>query len=345
MKKIIVLILCILSFGFTECKKETNPAAVPPPANNLPIAPLAKGADISWITEQEAANIKFYNTSGVAKDIFEVLKEQGMNTVRLRVWVNPSDGWCNKADVLAKALRAKAAGMRIMIDFHYSDSWADPGKQFTPAAWVNYDINQLKTAVYDHTVDVLSTLKTNNIRPEWVQVGNETNDGMLWPLGKATVSMSNFASLIQSGYNAVKFIDKDIKVIVHISNGFNNNIFRWIFDGLATYNVKYDVIGMSLYPSATNWQTYNNQCLANMNDMVNRYNKEVMVVEIGMPANNPSVCRSFISNLIDKVGSVRNGKGLGVLYWEPQAYNGWKSYGLGAFDVFGKPTLALDAFK
>jgi arabinogalactan endo-1,4-beta-galactosidase len=347
MKKILFTVVCLLSFGFAACKKKDNQTIIKqedPPIIVIP-ASFAKGADISWITEQEASNIKFYNSAGIQKDIFAILKEQGMNTIRLRVWVNPTDGWNNKADVLAKALRAKAAGMRIMIDFHYSDSWADPGKQFTPTAWVNDDINTLKTKVYNHTVDVLNTLKTNNIIPEWVQVGNETNDGMLWPLGKASTNMANFAALVQSGYTAVKSVDNTIKVIVHISNGYDNTLFRWIFDGLKANNTQYDVIGMSLYPSASNWQTYNSQTLENMDDMVSRYNKEVMMVEIGMPANIPATCQNFIADLINKVASVNNNKGLGVLYWEPQAYNGWKSYGLGAFETSGKPTIALDAFK
>lgn len=339
-----VFILCFFCLVFSACQsKDQGPTPIPPPLT-LP-ANFAKGADISWITEQEATNIKFYNSTGTQEDIFTILKEQGMNTIRLRVWVNPNDGWCNKADVLAKALRAKAAGMRLMIDFHYSDSWADPGKQYTPTAWANDDIHSLKTDVYNHTVDVLGALKTNGIIPEWVQVGNETNNGMLWPLGKAANNMANFAALIQSGYDAVKSIDSHIKVIVHISNGYDNSLFRWIFDGLKANNTSYDVIGMSLYPSASNWKSYDTQTLANMNDMVSRYGKEVMIVEAGMPANDPATCKSFLSDLITKVAAVSNSKGLGVLYWEPQAYNGWKGYGLGAFDNSGKPTIALNAFK
>jgi arabinogalactan endo-1,4-beta-galactosidase len=344
-KVVCVVILCFLELS--SCKSKSNEFIIKkedPPIITIPTN-FAKGADISWITEQEAANLKFYNGAGTQKDIFAILKEQGMNTIRLRVWVNPADGWCNKADVLAKALRAKAAGMRIMIDFHYSDTWADPGHQSTPTAWANHDINALKTDVYNYTVEVLSILKINGINPEWVQVGNETNNGMLWPLGKAAIHMANFAALVQSGYTAVKSIDSNIKVVVHISNGYDNALFRWIFDGLKANNTNYDVIGMSLYPTAGNWQTYDAQCLANMNDMVSRYGKEVMVVEVGMPANDPLTCKSLVSDLITKVASVNHNKGLGVLYWEPQAYNSWKGYGLGAFDISGKPTVALDAFK
>jgi len=330
----------------SSCKGEDKPVV-----EVLPVVPVSidsgfvKGADISWITEQEALNIKFYSGTGVQKDIFQVLKEQGLNSIRLRVWVNPSDGWCNIADLLAKAKRAKAAGFRILIDFHYSDSWADPGQQNKPASWANQDISTLKTSVYNHTVDVLTALKNNGITPVWVQIGNETNDGMLWPEGRASNNMANFTGLIQSGYNAVKFVNTNIKVIVHISNGYNNSLFRWIFDGLKANNTNYDIIGMSLYPIASDWQTKNAQCLTNMNDMVTRYNKEVMIVEIGMPQSDALVCKSFINDLIAKVKSVPSAKGLGVMYWEPQAYNGWKGYGLGAFDISGKPTVALDAFK
>ena len=342
MKKIACYFGYLLIFASILCCKGDKPNQ----DNPLVITKnFVKGADISWITEQESQGIKFYNSAGVQKDIFQVLKEQGLNSIRLRVWVNPTDGWCNKADVLSKATRAKAAGFRILIDFHYSDWWADPGQQNKPAAWANQSITDLKGSVYSHTVEVLTILKNNSIHPDWVQIGNETNDGMLWPEGKASINMANFAGLIQSGYNAVKFVDQDIKVIVHISNGYDNALFRWIFDGLKANNTSYDIIGMSMYPNASNWQSLNSQCLNNMNDMVSRYNKEVMIVEVGMPASDASSCKDFISDLITKVKSVSSSKGLGVMYWEPQAYNAWKGYGLGAFDISGKPTIAMDAFK
>jgi len=305
---------------------------------------FAKGADVSWLTEMEASGIKFYNNSGTQQDLLQILKDKGMNTIRLRVWVNPTDGWCNKADMLVKAKRAKAMGFRIMVDFHYSDSWADPGKQPKPAAWANQNIEGLKTSVYNHTTDVLTTLKNEGVVAEWVQVGNETNNGMLWEEGKASVSMKNFADLVLAGYNAVKAVNSTTKVIVHISNGYDNSLFRWMFDGLKNNGAKWDVIGMSLYPSATDWDTKNTQCLTNMNDMISRYNKEVMICEVGMPTSETTASKAFISDLITKVKSLPNNKGLGVLYWEPQSYNSWKGYKLGAFDDTGKPTIAMDAF-
>lgn len=289
----------------------------------------------------EASGYKFYDANGTQQDCFQLMKSLGMNSIRLRVWVNPSDGWCNTADLVAKAIRAKNAGMRIMIDFHYSDSWADPGKQTIPAAWVGQNISALQTSVYNHTQTVLNTLKTNGVTPAWVQVGNETNDGMLWETGRASTNMANFAALINSGYNAVKSVDTTIQVIVHISNGYDNSLFRWVFDGLKNNNAKWDIIGMSLYPPIATWATYNVNCLANINDMITRYGKPVMICEVGMDVTAPTTCQSFLNDLIGKVKAVSNG--LGVFYWEPESYN-WQGYGLGAFDNSGKPTVALNAF-
>ena len=342
-KIIVGFYLCCIVCG---CSKPNDPAPVVPPVVTPPLSPtFAKGADVSWITEMEAAGKKFYSSAGTETEGMTLLKSLGMNTVRLRVWVNPSPSWNNSADVVAKATRAKNLGLRIMIDFHYSDTWADPGHQTKPAAWAGQDINALKTSVYNHTFAVLTALKNAGITPEWVQIGNETNDGMLWPEGKASTNMNNFTQLVNSGYDAVKAISPDIKVIVHVSNGYDNTLFRWLFDGLKNNGGKWDVIGMSLYPTATDWSTLNSQCLANMNDMVARYGKQVMVVETGMSWDQPDACKSFLADLITKTNSVSGSKGLGVLYWEPEAYPGWNGYTLGAFDNSGKPTAALNAFQ
>lgn len=307
---------------------------------------FALGADVSWITEMEKAEKKFYTSDGQQMEGMQLLQTLGMNTIRLRVWVNPTDGWCNTEDLLVKAKRADSLGMQLMIDFHYSDWWADPGKQNKPADWAAMNISELKTAVKNHTVEVLTLLKQNNITPLWVQVGNETGNGMLWDTGKASVSMSNYTQLHNAGYDGVKEVFPNAKVMVHLHNGYDNGLYRWIFDGLKSNGGKYDIIGMSLYPSWSpySWQETNSRCLNNMNDMVSRYGKEVMVVETGMSWDNAATAKLFLSDLISKVKSVSGAKGKGVLYWEPQCYN-WKSYSLGAFNLSGKPTEALDAFK
>jgi arabinogalactan endo-1,4-beta-galactosidase len=339
---IIVGLTFLLSCGNKGGNTPTPPPPPPPPANTN----FAKGADISWVTEMESAGKKFFTAAGTETDCFALMKSVGMNTIRLRVWVNPSPAWNNTADVVAKAIRAKAQSLRIMIDFHYSDTWADPGHQTKPAAWSAMSFTDLKAALAAHTTDVLTQLKNAGVTPEWVQVGNETNDGMLWPDGKASTNMANYAQLVTAGYEAVKAVFASAKVIAHVSNGWDNALFRWNIGGLITNGAKFDVIGMSLYPSyvAAGWSSANQQCLTNINDMISRYNKEVMVVEVGMPWDNAAESKSFLADLITKVKSVAGNKGLGVLYWEPQCYGGWKGYTLGAFDNSGKATVAMDAF-
>jgi arabinogalactan endo-1,4-beta-galactosidase len=303
---------------------------------------FANGSDVSWLTQMEASGIKFFNSSGTQQDCMKILQGLGINSIRLRVWVNPSGGWCNQADVIAKAVRAKNLGLRVMIDFHYSDTWTDPGHQTKPGAWASHGISQLYTDVYNYTISVLNAVKSAGVTPEWVQVGNETNNGMLWNDGKASTSMSNFAGLVTSGCNAVKSVFAGAKVIVHISNGYDNSLFRWMFDGLKANGAKYDVIGMSLYPSTSNWSTLDAECLTNMKDMASRYGKQIMVCEVGMDVNSPTTCKSFLADIIAKTKSVS--AGLGVFYWEPESYNNWQGYTNGAFDKTGKPTVALTAF-
>jgi arabinogalactan endo-1,4-beta-galactosidase len=339
-----LLIFCLLSF--CSCKKAVHNIITPPPGDSTLNTPFfAKGADVSWLTEMETSGIQFYNTAGNPQDCMAILKSLGMNAIRLRAWVNAAGTYNNTADVVAKAIRAKNAGMKIMIDFHYSDTWADPGHQQKPAAWSGQDIIALQASVRDYTAGVLNTLKANGVFADWVQVGNETNDGMLWPEGQASVNMANFALLVNAGYNAVKSVSDNSKVIVHISNAYDNVLYRWIFDGLKNNGAQWDIIGMSLYPSASNWATLNSQSLANMNDMVARYNKPVMICEVGMSWTDSTACNSFINDIITKTRSVTRGKGLGVFYWEPESHNNWQGYTLGAFDNSGRPTMALQAFK
>lgn len=278
-------------------------------------------------------------------ECMELLRELGMNSIRLRVWVDPEHGWCNAEETLIKAFRAQNLGMRLMIDFHYSDDWADPGSQMIPAAWQEMDLEELKAAVAGHTTNVLNKLKAHAIDVEWIQVGNETRNGMLWPVGQADISMSNYAALNNAGYDAAKAVYPDAKIIVHVDSGNENNLFRWLFDGLKNEGGKWDVIGMSLYPDSHTYIQMNEACLANMEDMINRYGCEVMICEVGMPWDEMVNCRIFLADLLSKAQSIADNKCLGVFYWEPQACNGWKQYTLGAFDESGKPTIALDAFS
>jgi arabinogalactan endo-1,4-beta-galactosidase len=326
---------------------------------------FAKGADISWVTEMEKAGKKFYNNKGEQRECTALMKELGLDAIRLRVWVNPLEhgNYCNKEDVLIKAKRAAALKMRIMIDFHYSDWWADPGQQNKPAAWKNLNLEELKTALAQHTTDILNALKAENITPEWVQVGNENRSGMLWDTNPAVSGATydvtkdgvvyaknenNFAEFIKTSYDAAKSVFPNTKVIVHIDNGYDNGLYRWFFDELKKRGAKWDVIGMSLYPywakdKYDSWQKVNEDCLANIDDMIERYGSEIMICEVGHEWNKAEEAKEFLTDLILKTKSVPDNKVLGVFYWEPECYN-W-GYQLGAFDQNGKPTVAMDAFK
>jgi arabinogalactan endo-1,4-beta-galactosidase len=339
----IFVFLFLPVFIFVACQE--NDSSTPPAPPHYDMTGFAKGADVSWITEMEKAGRKFYDADGKETECMTLLRDCGMNAIRLRVWVNPTDGWCSKEDMLVKAIRAHRLGMRLMVDFHYSDWWADPGKQTIPAAWEELNLEELKQAVKTHTTTTLELLKSNGIKPEWVQVGNETGNGMLWPVAQASVNMANYAALNNAGYDAVKSVFPEACVIVHLQGGNDNKLYRWLFDGLKSNGGKWDMIGMSLYPSSDNWQEMNRQCIANVSDMISRYDTKVMLCEVGMSWNQPEASKVFLTDIILQAKNVAGDKCQGVFYWEPQSYGGWKEYTLGTFDNTGKPTIALEAFR
>lgn len=335
----IILLACIIS-----CSTPTKTAEKPKET------PFAKGADVGWLPQMEATGYKFYDTDGTQKDCLKLLKDRGMNTIRLRVWVNPSDdkasGHCSKEETVLMAVRAQKMGMRIMIDFHYSDSWADPGKQNKPLEWRNHTFSELLNDVYFHTEDVLKDLKKAGVTPEWVQVGNEIPGGMLWPEG-STENFNQLAQLLNKGYDAAKAVDENIKVIVHLDEGNNSKKFRWFFDNAKANNVKYDVIGMSYYPFwiKSDYKENIADLANNLKDMAARYDKEVMVVEVGGVDTQEQNTYDMLTAVIKAVKAVPDNKGLGVIYWEPQGAKSWSHYELSAWRSDGKPSMALDAFK
>jgi len=301
----------------------------------------AKGADISWIPQMEAKGYTWNNSSGVKTDIIQLLKDKGINAARIRVWVNPStdpyNGCCNITQGVALAKRAVAKGMSIMLDFHYSDTWTDPAHQAKPAAWASLSFANLTAQVKSWTTSTINTFKSNGITPTWVQVGNETSDGMLWTDGKASTNMANYAALVNAGYDGVKAACS-ASVIIHLANGDNNTNARWLFDGLKTNNAKYDIIGFSLYPSTTDYASKNTATASNMADMVSRYGKQCMICEVGLDYSAGATAKTAIQDLKTKISSYSNG----IFYWEPACYN-WNSYVKGATDPSTKKlTAALD---
>ncbi|MFF5896659.1 arabinogalactan endo-beta-1,4-galactanase [Streptomyces argenteolus] len=295
-----------------------------------------RGGDLSTLPKNEAYGATYRNASGTAGDAMSILKSSGMNYVRLKVWVNPADGYNTKARVLAMAKRAKALGMKILVDFHYSDAWADPGKQNKPAAWAGHGYTQLRTDVYNHTYDVLNALKAQGTTADMVQIGNEINGGMLWPEG-STDNWSQLAGLITSGANAAKAVSSGTKVALHLAEGGDNAGTRWWFDNAVAQKVPFDVIALSYYGY---WHGALSELQANLDDAASRYGKPVMVAETayahtlanddglennvattnqlvtGYPAT-PAGQAANLRDVMNVVEAVPNGRGLGAVYWEP----------------------------
>jgi arabinogalactan endo-1,4-beta-galactosidase len=298
------------------------------------------GSDVSWVTQEESAGYRFRSSTGVETDPFVLLKNLGVAAIRLRVWVNPAESWNDTADVVVKAKRAAAQGQQILVDFHYSDTWADPGHQTEPAAWAGQPLGALETDVANHTKSVLNALKSAGVTVTWVQVGNEINSGMLWPVGNTSNGFAPLAGLINAGYNAVKSVFPSARVIVHLANGYDKADFTWFFGGLAAAGGKWDIVGMSHYPTSSNWSTLNTELLSTANYMISTYHTPVMVVETGMTYSDPTDANNMLADLTSKIWNL-GANGLGVFYWEPEAYPGWQGYQMGAVNSVGEFTAAM----
>ncbi len=347
MKKSLATMIAVLVLSLTGCTPQSKQS---PSGKDEPAQPFfAKGADISWITEMESKDYKFFNSEMKEMECTALLHSIGFNAVRYRVWVNPADLWCGKEDVLVKAKRARALGMKIMIDFHYSDWWADPGKQNVPAAWAGKTPDEMALLVAQHTASTLKYLKDNGIDVEWVQVGNEVENGMLWESGRVKGSdAANFAKYFNSGAGAVRQVYPAAKVILHISNAWDTDTLKWFFDLMKSSGVSYDMAGLSLYPSYwtggayPDWKARTSRAVENFAMLYDTYGKEVMLTEFGMPASLPSQSKDCLQYLLDNTKSYPWFKG--IFLWEPESEKSRNAYEYGAFSN-GRPTIALDPFK
>ena len=253
MKKLFFLLPLMAAFacGGNNLTPTPEPAPTPDPPTPDPPAPVvntfAKGADISWASEMEAGGIKFKKKDGTEAPLLDILKDCGFNAARLRVWVNPYGGWSGKEDVLAVAQKVKAAGLDLMIDFHYSDFFADPSRQKIPADWEadKDNLDKLCQRVSAHTKDVLQALKDAGVTVKWVQVGNETRNGMLWPAGQLWTGSGDipdgrkhFARLYNAGYDAAKGVYAEAVVMPHLNNAYEDN--KWWFEEMKAEGAKFD---------------------------------------------------------------------------------------------------------
>ena len=293
----------------------------------------------------EAGGVKFKKKDGTEAALLDVLKECGFNAIRLRVWVNPYKGWSGKEDVVAVAKKVQAAGMDLMIDFHYSDFFADPSRQKVPADWGAdmEDLTKLCTHVTNHTKEVLKALKDAGVTVKWVQIGNETRNGMLWPAGQLWTNdgdipdgRKHFAQLYNAGYDAAKAVFSSAVVMPHLNHAYEDN--KWWFDQIKAQGGKFDAIALSHYPQADNLDkegkeimtsaACNSAAITQIKALASAYNVPIFVAEVGVrqdKSDAASVLNSFMASVkkIDKCA--------GVFYWEPQVNGSWKP------EIYDKP--------
>lgn len=329
-----------------------------------------KGADVSTIIEVETCGGRFFDKYGNEKELLSLLKDHGFNYVRIRLWNDPYSekgepygaGTNDLATLLQIAKRAKALSLGILLDFHYSDFWADPGKQNKPKAWKELPYEQLVLAVHDFTKDVLNKMQAEGVYPEMIQIGNELSSGLLWPDGRWP-EFKHMAELVSSGIKAVRECDKAFShtslVMIHLDNGGKNELYRTWFDNYFKYGEDFDIIGLSYYPF---WHGTLDDLKNNMQDISSRYHKDLIVAEVSMGfslenyaeyeglsdserkgyATKPALCervpypmtgegqKAFFKDFLKVISEIKDDRGCGFFWWEagwlPVKGSGWATY-------------------
>ena len=333
------------------------------------------GADLSSLKKSEDKGGWYADEHDNPGDALKILADHGLNYARFRVWVNSPDGYHGQAQLLEMARRVKQQQLKLLVDFHYADSWADPGQQPKPAAWQDLDFAGLKKALYDHTFAVCNSLKEQGTPPDMVQIGNEINHGILWPDGH-TDQWEQLAELLKAGCRAVKDSSPATRVMLQLAEGGNNKLFREWLDSALERGLDFDVLGVSYYPY---WHGTLSGLQANLNDIALRYQKDIIIVETAYPftsAENdhfdnivssqespgyPFTAqgqRQMLADIMTITRAVPDGRGLGIFWWDaawtavpgngwdpaqPASGNGWENQAL--FDYQCRALPAMGLFK
>ena len=307
---------------------------------------FVKGADGSVLDQVEQSGGIFYD-QGEEADAYTIFKKYGFNNIRLKLWHTPELPYNGLERVKMMAKRATAEGMSLTLDFHYSDTWADPGNQLKPAAWEDAQFAALTDSIRNYTRNVIHQLRMQNTLPEYVQIGNEITCGMLWNDGRVCdpwntdTQWNKLGILIKNaiqGLNEALLPEDEVKVIIHFDNGGNNSACRWFFDNIEEENIDFDIIGLSFYPW---WHGDLDDLENNLNDLATRYGRDIMVVETGYPftldwndnTNNivglesqllpgyPATVQGqydFLNDVISIIKNTNADKGAGIMYWSPE---------------------------
>ena len=327
-----------------------------------------KGMDLSTLLELERLGAKYYD-GGKERDILDIMKDYDVDTIRLRIWNDPwgenhesyGAGENDVPTTLKIAKRVSEKGFGVLMNFHYSDFWDDPGKQIKPKAWEGMTVTELEQAVYDFTFETMELFKKEGVNITMVQVGNELSNGLLWPEGKIDVDAGigeydNIAKFVSAGIRAVRKSNPDIPVMIHLDNGGNNELYRRWFDNYVARGEDFDLIGLSYYPF---WHGTMDQLINNMNDIAVRYHKDLIIAEVSMGytmedykayeklsdserkgyATKPALVEKiefpmtkegqadFMRTLLSRLEEVAEHRARGFFWWEPAwipvAGSGW----------------------
>ena len=313
---------------------------------------FVKGMDLSTLLELERCGAKYYD-NGEERDLLAIMKSYDVDTIRIRLWNDPwsetgesyGAGENDLKTSLEIAKRVTAAGFGVLLNFHYSDFWADPGKQIKPKAWADYGVKELEQAVYDYTLESMQTFLDAGVNITMVQVGNELSNGLLWPEGKVS-NYDNIATFVNAGIRAVRKADAAIPVMIHLDNGGNNALYREWFDNFTKRGEDFEIIGLSYYPF---WHGSLQMLNDNMNDIAERYGKDLVIAEVSMGytmedyknyeklsdeerkgyATRPALVEKieypmtkqgqydFMEDFLNRISHIKGGKGKGFFYWEP----------------------------
>ena len=313
---------------------------------------FVKGMDLSTLLELERCGAKYYD-NGEERDLLAIMKSYDVDTIRIRLWNDPwsetgesyGAGENDLKTSLEIAKRVTAAGFGVLLNFHYSDFWADPGKQIKPKSWADYGVKELEQAVYDYTLESMQTFLDAGVNITMVQVGNELSNGLLWPEGKVP-NYDNIATFVNAGIRAVRKADAAIPVMIHLDNGGNNALYREWFDNFTKRGEDFEIIGLSYYPF---WHGSLQMLNDNMNDIAERYGKDLVIAEVSMGytmedyknyeklsdeerkgyATRPALVEKieypmtkqgqydFMEDFLNRISHIKGGKGKGFFYWEP----------------------------
>jgi arabinogalactan endo-1,4-beta-galactosidase len=302
---------------------------------------FVRGADVSWLPQMEAKGFTWKDKNGIQRDLLSILKDYGITAVSLRTWVNPSNdpanGHCSIEETAAMAVRAKAAGLQVLIGFHFGDTWNSAGVQNPPAAWAGMTYAQMLQAMNDYVYHSLNVIKYYNVTPGWVKIGNEQNSGICKPTGSLS-KPAQMTGLLNAAYNMSKKVFPSTPVLVHLASPQKLDGVTNFLDAYKANGGKWDITGLSSYGQGGNVPGI----LANMKTIQTAYGKPVMQVEYGGPVGKPTQVRDSLKAYVTGIKAFG---GLGTFFWEPEGYPSFNNYLSSAWDDATRmPTAALDGF-